>query len=53
MIGGGPSQVICRQVYGIPSFWKGLLWAVNIVKMGYKWRVEMDQNLGFGRTNDL
>jgi hypothetical protein len=33
-----PNVLACRDV-GASNFWKGVMWAAQAVRMGYKWKV--------------
>jgi hypothetical protein len=33
-----PSILCCKDV-GASNFWKGVLWAANVAKIGYRWKV--------------
>jgi hypothetical protein len=32
-------NIFCSEDVVISHFWKGVLWAINAVKMGYKWKI--------------
>ena len=36
-------NIFCSDVYGASTFWKGVMWAAQAVKFGYRWVV------GYGR----
>jgi hypothetical protein len=33
-----PNIFTCRD-NGVPNFWKGVLWAANVAKMGFRWKI--------------
>jgi hypothetical protein len=34
-------------VAGASSFWKGVIWAANVAKLGYRWRVGKGNKVRF------
>jgi hypothetical protein len=44
-----PSILCCKDV-GASNFWKGVLWAANVAKIGYRWKVgDRKKKLDSGR----
>jgi hypothetical protein len=41
-----PNLFTCRECGG-SNFWKGVLWAVNVAKMGYRWKIENGYKIRF------
>jgi hypothetical protein len=33
--------------FGVSNFWKGVLWAAKVAKMGYRWRLENECKVRF------
>jgi hypothetical protein len=32
-------NIFCGKTVGISQFWKGVMWAVNSVEFGYRWKI--------------
>jgi hypothetical protein len=46
-------NLFCSESREASPFWKGIMWATQAAKMGYRWHVVMAPKLDFGRITSL
>jgi hypothetical protein len=47
-----PNIFTCKDV-GSSNFWKGVIWAAGVAKMGYRWKLGKENKIRFWRISGL
>jgi hypothetical protein len=42
-----PNMFTCKEI-GVSNFWKGVLWATRVTRMGYRWKLGKGTRIRFG-----